>query len=275
MSKILELDRLRDTMDLEVHGKENIPGDYPCVIISNHNRLLDIFYLPLAFDKDIISLVSARLVYKQDVDRLSQINKYLNAFRIEAHGGSEYADMGSRNSSLFLNEGLDVSIFPEGAYIDDTEHVFKGRTGGARVLFDTLESKSFAYFLPVSIDVRSKSELDSYTVSSDDKVIITINDPINPETYYREYSKTRDMHERNEVLHQITDEGMKTIAASLGREYVDEYIELNPKGNVIFSNGETVETNEAQKGKYIRRYEKGLKSLRMTLINDINCVPKN
>lgn len=64
MSKLEELKKLRKQLDIEIIGKDNFPKDAPSIIVSNHNRLMDIFYLPLAFDQDIISLVSARLVYK-------------------------------------------------------------------------------------------------------------------------------------------------------------------------------------------------------------------
>lgn len=275
MSKIIELDKLKHEVDLEINGIENIPKDYPCVIISNHNRLLDIFYLPLAFDKDIISLVSARLVYKKDTDRLYQLKKYLNAFPIEAHGGPIYSKIGLTQSAKFLEEGLDVSIFPEGAYIDDTEHVYKGRTGAARILFDSIENIGYAYLLPVSIDVKSNSDLDNYIPSPEDKVSICINEPINPDLYYRDFSKTDDLKEKNEILHQITDTGMKTIASSLGREYVDEYIKLRPKGNVILSNGDTIPTEQAQTECIIKRYDKDLKKLRLTLTKEISCNSRN
>lgn len=275
MSKILELDRLRDTIDLEVHGKENIPSDYPCVIISNHNRLLDIFYLPLAFDKDIVSLVSARLVYKQDKERLSYINEYLNVFPIEAHGGPIYSNMGINDSSRFLDKGISISIFPEGAYIDDTKHVYKGRTGGARMLFDSLKRGKYAYLLPVSVDVKSDTELDNYVPSKNDRVIIDIRKPIIPNKFYQNFCVSNCDTERNKVLHDITDFGMKEIAASLGREYVDEYIKLNPKGTVIFQNGETIDTNKAQDEEYIKRYGQELRTLRLSLTKSINFNYKN
>ena len=275
MSKLIELDKLKNEINLEVNGVENIPKDYPSVIISNHNRLLDIIYLPFAFDREIISLVSARLVYKKDLDRLEQLNKYLNAFPIEAHGGSRYAELGLYNSSKFLEEGLDVSIFPEGAYIDDTKHVYKGRTGAARILFQSIENIGFAYLLPVSIDVKSNTDLDNYIPSYEDEVTININEPIIPDLYYREYSKTNDFNEKKEILHEITDEGMKVIASSLGREYVDEYIKLRPKGNVIFSDGQTILTEDAQRDNLIKKYNKDLKKLRLTLTKNISCITKN
>ena len=67
----------------------------------------------------------------------------------------------------------------------------------------------------------------------------------------------------------MTDRGMKQIAESLGREYVDEYIELNPKGNVMFPDGEKIDAIEAQKEELIQKYDKHLKTLRLTLSKDI------
>ena len=66
-----ELKKLKEQLQLQINGKDNIPKDAPSVIICNHNRLMDIFYLPLAFDNDIASVVSARLVYKNDLKTLS------------------------------------------------------------------------------------------------------------------------------------------------------------------------------------------------------------
>lgn len=269
MSKLEELKKLKEQLQLEVIGKNNIPDDAPSVIISNHNRLMDIFYLPLAFEQDIISLVSARLVYKQDQDRLSYINKYLNAFPIEAHGGKTYSNMCLENASSFLNKNISLSIWPEGAYIDDTMHVYKGRTGASRILFNALNNGCYAYFLPVSIDIQSDDELDNYVPNINDRVRITVNDPILPDEYYYKFIKSYSKEGRNSVLHEITTEGMKSIAKSLDREYVDEYIELYPKGNVILSDGTTIKTEYAQNKACIDTYNKDLKELSKKLVNSI------
>ena len=269
MSNLDELKKLRDKLDIEIKGQDNYPKDCPSVIISNHNRLMDIFYLPLAFDEEIISLVSARLVYKKDQDRLEQVNKYLNAFPIEAHGGQVYSDMCLRNASYFLNNNLSLSIWPEGAYIDDTEHVYKGRTGGARILFNALNNYCYAYFLPVSIDIKTDDDLDNYNPNTNDIVNITINEPILPDEYFYKFKNSCSKEERNNVLHDITIDGMKTIAKSLNREYVDEYIDLYPKGNVIFSDGTTIKTEPAQSKEYVEKYDTDLKSLSKKLIYSI------
>lgn len=266
MSRLENLKRLRDNLDIQIKGQENYPKDAPCVIITNHNRLLDIFYTPLAFDENIVSLISARLVYKKDVSRLKAVNKYLNAFPIEAHGGSKYSDLCLDYASRILLEQISLSICPEGAYLEDQDCVYKGRTGAARILFKSLDYYNFAYLLPVSIDIETDKELDSYKVGND-KVNIQILEPINPINYYRNYNNSYE-NDRNAVLHSLIRDGMVKISESLNREYLNKYIELYPKGNVIFLGGSTVETDKAQNQKYIKQYEEDLKKLSLRLIKE-------
>ena len=269
MSTLDNLGELKKKLDVVVIGKENILNDAPSVIICNHNRLKDIFYLPFAFDEEIISLVSARLVYKQDNNRLKYVNKYLNAFPIEAHGGKCYSDACLSNASNFLNNNLSVCIWPEGAYINDTKHVYKGRTGAARILFNALLNGCYGYLLPVSINIKSNDELDEYVPNKKDKVLININEPIQPDEYFYSFTHCCSVDERNDILHNITDDGMKTIAKSLNREYIDTYIELYPKGNVIFSDGHVVDTIEAQNKRFVKKYDDDLKMISKKLVYNI------
>lgn len=269
MSKLDELKKLREQLQLQINGKDNIPKDAPSIIICNHNRLMDIFYLPLAFDKDIISVVSARLVYKNDYERKKYVNNYLYALPLEAHGGKIYSQLCLNEAKNILKNGISLSIWPKGAYIDDTDNVYKGRTGAARILFATLNDNKYAYFLPVSIDIKTDDDLDNYIPNSNDEITINISNPIETKEYIYSYNNSVYKDEKNTILHDITNHGMKVIASSLNRNYVDNYIELTPKGNVIFSDGEKIETKEAQKKEYVSKYEKDLKTLSLKLINDI------
>lgn len=51
---------------------------------------------------------------------------------------------------------------------------------------------------------------------------------------------------------------MRSIAESLNREYVDSYIELYPKGNVIFENGEKIDTTTANQDIYVSSYKQSI-----------------
>lgn len=133
------------------------------------------------------------------------------------------------------------------------------------MLFSALYHNQFTYLLPVSLDVESDEDLDSYTINKDDKVKIQILEPINPMNYYMDFISCYDK-DKNDVMHELTDKGMKQIADSLGRKYSNSYIELYPKGNVMFSDGTTVKTDIAQDIKYKDRYNFELHSLSLKLL---------
>ena len=144
------INELRNQINLQIQNKENYPNDAPSIIITNHNQLMDIFYVPAAINDYIVSLISARLVYKNDKKRLEMVNNYLNAFPIEAHGGPVYSGLCLKYAEEILENNIRLNIFPEGAYIDDKENVYRGRTGAARILFNQLQKGKQVYFLPLA-----------------------------------------------------------------------------------------------------------------------------
>ena len=81
-SKLDELRELREKLNISVSGLENIKENEVAILVSNHSCLMDIFYVPCIIDKDIISLISSRLMYKNDTLRKNVVNKYLNGFPI-------------------------------------------------------------------------------------------------------------------------------------------------------------------------------------------------
>lgn len=264
----MKTELISNLKNISIEGLANYPKDAPSVIITNHNRLMDIFYVSALLEDYIVSLISARLVYKNDPDRLKAVNKYLKAFPIEAHGGSTYSNICLKYASQILQSGISVNIFPEGAYLDEKDTVYRGRTGAARILFNCLEENKFAYFLPVAININSKSDLDSYKLDFADEVELKILEPIVATEYCYNYLNGSNMNEKNQVLHEMTDFCMQEIARALNRKYVNEYIQLRPKGNVIFSDGSTIDVTSAQDKKHVDRYEKDIKEKTLTLIKE-------
>lgn len=256
-----EINKLKDKLNVNVIGSFNYPKDRPSIIVSNHNRLTDIFYVPMAIDDNIVSLISSRLVYKKELERQEMINKYLNPFPLEAHAGKEYVDICISNASKILQNGVSLNMFPEGAYIDNTSTVFRGRTDMARIIMDVLSHNKFVYILPVSIDTISDEDLDSYNLNPNNKVTIKILKPIDPLLYYCEYLKSYTKEEKNEILHLLTDRAMIEIANSLNRNYSMDYIELYPRKNIIIPNGDVIDINEIGEEKYIKGFEKDVKRL--------------
>lgn len=268
MNKIERLEELREKLNVSIEGKENYPSDYSSIIISNHNCLKDIFYLPLAFENEIVSAISSRLIYKRSQDRKLLVDTYLNSFPIEAHGGSSYSNLCLKNISDIVKSGISINIFPEGAYINDKSSVYKGRTGASRILFKSIEGGYYPFFVPVCIDIKSSSDdLDDYTIGND-IIFIKILKPIDYSDELYDYLHSKSVEEKNKILHRLTDKGMVKISEALNRKYKDEYIELFKKGNVIFSDGQIINADLAQQKEYLDKYSEELEIRKLALIND-------
>ena len=258
MNKLEELKKLRNQMNLIVKNIENYPTKETNVLVANHNCLMDIFYLPMSLPEEIISLISARLVYKKEGDRKDVINKYLHTMPIEAHGGKIYTKLCLDYATKFLEQGRSISIFPEGAYVYD-EKIFRGHTGASRMTYKARKMGRKVNLIPVSIRTAKIDNLDEYKKTSGD-VEITFLPAIDYEESYYGYKHADSQIERNRFLHQPIDIAMKTIASNLNIPYENNYIELRAKGNVIFEDGSTVDVYKAQNAKYITRYNEELET---------------
>jgi len=244
VSKLDELRELRNLLQIKIIDQSNNMSDSPNIYIANHNNMRDIFYLAAAIEHEIISLISARLIYKKEPsDRLKLVNKYLNAFPIEAHGGCNISNLCLHYSSHFLKEGLDIAIFPEGAYVEENV-IHRGRTGVTRILYDYLDAtdNKRINLIPVAIDnISNNLDIDNFYPSSNEQITITFLPPIDYEEDYENFKNAR-LERKNDYLHRPVDKSMQAIAKTLGREYSNEYIELYKKGNVIFQDGNTIDT---------------------------------
>ena len=258
---------LRRQVNLVIKNLNNYPKDEINVIVSNHKCLMDIFYLPMSLPEEIVSLVSARLVYKNENNRKEIVNKYLHAMPIEAHGGNIYANMCLEQATKFLENGKSVSIFPEGAYVYE-EKIFRGRTGASRILYNARESGKQINLVPVSIFVGRNDDLDSYNKVGDN-VEICILPSINYEDAYYNYRHSKTKEERNIFLHQPIDIAMQCIADNLGIPYDENYIELRPKGNIMFADGSVIEYNNAQNSELINRYNNELNDRALRLLKNM------
>lgn len=268
MNKLEELKRLRNYLNIEINGLDNLQNNIPTLIIANHNCLKDIFYLPMALPMESVSLISARLVYKPDKKRQEMVEKYLYAMPIEAHGGSRYSQMCLNHAQKFLKNNISLSIFPEGAYVEENI-IYRGRTGASRIVYSSRDNGIDVNLVPVAIDININN-MDDYDLTPEDMVRITIMEPINYEQSYYNYLYSTTIEEKNYNLHKPIDEGMIKIAQVLGREYVNEYIKLRPKNNVIFPNGETVPTEQAQNDDLILSYDRALAEREKILVKTLH-----
>ena len=264
INKLEELKKLREHVNLVVKNLDNYPKDEINVLVSNHNCLMDIFYLPMALPEEIISLISARLVYKNENNRKEIVNRYLNAMPIEAHGGIVYANMCLEGSIKLLENGKSVSIFPEGAYVPENK-IFRGRTGASRMVYLARSKGKKINLIPISISISRNDNLDDYNVEGDN-VEINILPSIDYEDAYYNYRNSQLREEKNMFLHQPIDKAMQCIADSLNIPYDGNYIELRPKGNVMFEDGSVVDVNTAKKPEFYKRYYRELNERTLQLL---------
>lgn len=255
---------------IKINGLENYPTNNPSVIIANHSCLKDIFYLPAALDKPSVSLISPRLIYKEIPDRQELINQYLYSMPIEAHGGKTYSDICLDEASKILQNNISINIFPEGAYIEDSTTIHRGRTGAARILFDARENGINVNLVPVAIKINNPNiDLDNYAFNHQDDVEIIILPQIPYGNEFDKFISSQNQEQKNEALHSIIDKGMQNISETLNKKYIPEYIELFPKGNVIFEDGNTIPIEQAQNYQYINKYKTQLQQRSKQLINEI------
>lgn len=195
------------------------------------------------------------------------VNRYLHAMPIEAHGGNKYANICLIQTIKFLQHGKGVNIFPEGAYVPDKK-IFRGHTGASRLVFEAKKLGSKINLVPISIKVSKDGDLDDYNKKGDN-VEVTVLPAIDYEEIYYNYRYAITKEEKNELLHQPIDMAMKCIANNLGMPYVNNYIELRRKGNVMFEDGSVVDVNTAQEEEYINRYNHELNDRTLRLLKNM------
>lgn len=253
-SKINELKKLRDSLKITIIGnQELLESNIPSLIIANHTCLADIFILPSAFDYDIDSIISSRLTFKPQPERQQLINTYLNPLPLEVHAGRFYTNLCLTNSCKSLLSNRSIAIFPEGAYLNQRTKIYRGHTGGARILFNAKKHDIQFNLIPVAIDIKGElSDLDAFPISNE--VIVKILEPINFEKYFEAFINSSDLETKNQCLHATIDEGMSRIAEALGRTYLDEYIELYKRDTFFLPDGSTFDKDSAQENKVKQLY---------------------
>lgn len=269
MSKYEELKKLKEQLNIVIDGVENYPTDGPSVVIANHNCLMDIFYLPLSLPEQSVSLISSRLLYKKELERQQTVNRYLDAFPIEAHGGKAYSKLCLKYAVEILKNNISLNIFPEGAYVEENI-VYRGRTGASRILFEGKRNGVNPNLVPVAIKVINDNlDMDSFTPSLDNRVEVSIMKPIDYEEYYEKFYTTDDDLQRNLALHYPIDLSMIGISQIIGKDYVNEYIKLRPRETMILPCGEQIPISEAIQSEYISSYEEELSKLSKKLIKTL------
>lgn len=237
------LNKIHSELALDIVGIDNYEIDHPSLLVANHTCMKDIFTVPSALPEACQVVLSSRLMWKRNNPendlRRKTIESSLYGIPLEVHGGKERLQVGLEMAKRALVDGWSVVIFPEGAYIKDSQ-VNKGRTGAARILFGAKQEGVDVRLIPIGISNKSDiNDLDDF-IPRGDSICVTVGEPIDYDEYYCNYVNANSHEEIKAALRAPIDLAMKSIARLAGRPYIDNYIELRKRDTIILENGEEV-----------------------------------
>lgn len=195
----------------KLEGAENIPTDGPAILASNHQAVLDSFFLPLRCPRRITFL--AKSEYFTGTGLKGRFQKWFFSAvgqvpidRTGASAAKDALDAGLR----VLSQGKLLGIYPEGTRSPDGR-LYKGKTGMARLALE-----SGVKVIPVAMIGTANVNPIGSRMWKPAKVTIRIGEPI-------DFSRFEGMGGNRFVERAVTDEVMYKLMRLSEQEYVDIY----------------------------------------------------
>ncbi|PTR32173.1 1-acyl-sn-glycerol-3-phosphate acyltransferase [Rhodococcus sp. OK519] len=195
----------------KLEGAEHIPTDGPAILASNHQAVLDSFFLPLRVTRRITFL--AKSEYFTGTGLKGSFQRWF----FSAVGQVPIDRTGADAAQDALNAGLRVlgggkllGIYPEGTRSPDGR-LYKGKTGLARLALE-----SGVKVIPVAMIDTAKVNPIGSRMWKPAKVTVRIGEPI-------DFSRYAGMGGNRFVERAVTDEVMYKLMRLSGQEYVDIY----------------------------------------------------
>ncbi|WP_277099397.1 lysophospholipid acyltransferase family protein [Corynebacterium riegelii] len=211
-----------------IEGTEHVPDTGPVILVSNHQAVMDSFYLPLMMPRQI------QFPAKNEYFTAPGIKGRLQKFFFSAvgqipvdRGSKDAGDALQEAATKVLERGDVFGIYPEGTRSPDGR-VYKGRTGVARIAM----ASGAPIVLVAMFGAREANPIGSWLLRPV-KVHIKLSEPIDPHAWARENGFDPDSRE---VMRPFTDYCMQKLAALSENPYVDIYAsdvkkELEATGN--------------------------------------------
>ena len=194
-----------------VRGLENIPGDGPAIVASNHLAVIDSFVLPLVLSREIVFIGKSEYFTGTGLKgRLTAgFMRGVGTIPVDRSGGK--ASEGALRTGLKrLDEGGLFGIYPEGTRSPDGR-LYRGKTGVARLALE-----SGAPLNPVPRIRTDKAQPNGKRLPKPMRIGIVIGEPL-------DFSRYRGMEGDRFILRSVTDEIMYSLMSLSGQEYVDIY----------------------------------------------------
>ncbi|MCQ9352268.1 1-acyl-sn-glycerol-3-phosphate acyltransferase [Corynebacterium sp. 153RC1] len=199
----------------EIIGAHNIPATGGALLVSNHQAVMDSFYLPLLCPRQIV--FPAKKEYFTTEGAVGKLQKWffssVGQIPIDRDAPDAMDKLLAAAKSV-LDAGEVFGIYPEGTRSPDGR-IYRGKTGMARIALS-----NEAPVVPVAmIGSRNANPIGSW-VPRPAKVIIKVGEPIDARAWAAEQGFAPDSHE---AVRGFTDKMMHTLAELAGQPYVDMY----------------------------------------------------
>ncbi|UIZ91591.1 1-acyl-sn-glycerol-3-phosphate acyltransferase [Corynebacterium sp. CNCTC7651] len=198
-----------------ISGSEHIPETGPVILASNHQAVMDSFYLPLMMRRQI--QFPAKKEYFTAPGLKGRIQKFFFSSVGQIPVDRSSSDAGAalqQAAEDVLGRGDVFGIYPEGTRSPDGR-VYRGRTGMARIAMAT----GVPVVLIAMIGTRDANPIGT-SIPRPAKVRIKVSEPIDPHAWAQEHGfdpSSRD------VMRPFTDYVMHELAKLVGSPNVDVY----------------------------------------------------
>ncbi|MGW0044445.1 lysophospholipid acyltransferase family protein [Rhodococcus sp. NPDC003348] len=194
-----------------IEGAHNLPVHGPVILASNHQAVMDSFYLPLRAPRRITFL--AKSEYFTGSGLKGRFQKWfftaVGQVPIDRTGADAAADALAAGLRV-LGDGKLLGIYPEGTRSPDGR-LYKGKTGMARMAL-----AAGVPVIPVAMIGTDKLNPIGSRWPRPAKIVIRIGEPI-------DFSRFSGMAGNRFVERAVTDEVMYKLMQLSGQEYVDVY----------------------------------------------------
>ena len=194
-----------------VKGQDNIPTDGAAILASNHQAVLDSFYLPLRVNRRITFLAKSEYFTGSGLKGAFQKWFFTAVGQVPIDRTGADAAQDALNAGLkVLGSGSLLGIYPEGTRSPDGR-LYKGKTGMARLALE-----SGVKVIPVAMVGTDKMNPIGSRMWRPAKVTVIVGEPI-------DFSRFEGMGGNRFVERAVTDEVMYKLMKLSGQEYVDIY----------------------------------------------------
>jgi 1-acyl-sn-glycerol-3-phosphate acyltransferase len=188
-------------------GLENIPGDGPVILASNHVSFIDSMFIPLVIKRKVVFLGKADYFTSA---KTAWFFRAAGVIPIRREGGSA-SEAAIQAGVRELRGGHVVGIYPEGTRSPDGR-LYRGKTGVARMAL-----LARCPVVPIAVfGTRELQPIGKRMPKLSGRIEVHFGTPL---SFERFYGQEADRF----VLRSVTDEVLYEIMMLSGQEYVDEY----------------------------------------------------